>query len=295
MSDLKPIRRALISLSDKSGLLEFGRWLVAQGAEILATGGTAEALRQAGLPVKEVSAHTGFPEILDGRVKTLVPQLHGGILARREDPAHMAEIAAQGIAPIDLVAVNLYPFAATVARGADFAECIENIDIGGPALIRSAAKNHADVAVVTEAAQMEQIMQAGGTTAAMRRAFAAAAFARTAAYDAAIAQWFAAQQGEAFPARLILSGELVQRLRYGENPHQEAAFYRDGSSRFGVATARQVQGKELSFNNIQDTDAAFELVAEFDQPAVVIVKHANPCGVAVGASLAEAWDRALRC
>ena len=295
MTDTLPIRRALISLSDKTGLVEFGRWLAAQGAEILSTGGTAKALREASVPVKDVSEHTGFPEILDGRVKTLVPQVHGGILGRRDDGAHLAQMAEHAIAPIDLVAVNLYPFEATVKAGGDFDACIENIDIGGPAMIRSAAKNHADVVVITEPAQLAQVMAAGGSTLAMRREFAAAAYARTAAYDAAIAAWFAGQLGQEFPPRLAFAGTLAQTLRYGENPHQKAGFYLDGSARPGIATARQVQGKALSFNNLNDTDAAFECVAEFEAPSVVIVKHANPCGVAQGATLSEAWDLALRC
>jgi phosphoribosylaminoimidazolecarboxamide formyltransferase/IMP cyclohydrolase len=295
MTDILPIRRALISVSDKTGLVEFGRWLAAEGAEILSTGGTARALREAGVPVKDVSEHTGFPEILDGRVKTLVPQVHGGILGRRDDASHCAEMAAHDIAPIDLVAVNLYPFEATVKGGGDFDACIENIDIGGPAMIRSAAKNHQDVAVITEPAQLARIMEAGGSTLEMRREFAAAAYARTAAYDAAIAAWFAGQLGQEFPPRLAFAGQLAQTLRYGENPHQKAGFYLDGSARPGIATARQMQGKELSFNNLNDTDAAFECVAEFEAPTVVIVKHANPCGVAQAGTLAEAWDLALRC
>jgi phosphoribosylaminoimidazolecarboxamide formyltransferase/IMP cyclohydrolase len=295
MTDTLPIRRALISVSDKTGLVEFGRWLAAHGAEILSTGGTAKALREAGVPVKDVSEHTGFPEILDGRVKTLVPQVHGGILGRRDDGAHLAQMAEHAIAPIDLVAVNLYPFEATVKTGGDFDACIENIDIGGPAMIRSAAKNHADVVVITEPAQLARVMAAGGSTAVMRREFAAAAYARTAAYDAAIAAWFAGQLGQEFPPRLAFAGTLAQTLRYGENPHQQAGFYLDGSARPGIATARQLQGKALSFNNLNDTDAAFECVAEFEAPSVVIVKHANPCGVAQGATLSEAWDLALRC
>jgi phosphoribosylaminoimidazolecarboxamide formyltransferase/IMP cyclohydrolase len=299
MTDLLPIRRALLSVSDKTGLIAFGRFLAGRGVEILSTGGTARALREAGVPVKDVSEHTGFPEILDGRVKTLVPQIHGGILGRRDSAEHLAQMEAHAIAPIDLVAVNLYPFEATVAAGASFADCIENIDIGGPAMIRSAAKNHASVAVLTEPAHFAEveaeIAARGGTTLATRRRLAAAAFARTAAYDAAIAAWFARQQGEDFPPRLSLPGVLRQRLRYGENPHQQAAFYVDGSNRPGVATAVQVQGKELSYNNLNDTDAAYECVAEFDRPAIVIVKHANPCGVAVADTLAEAWDRALLC
>jgi phosphoribosylaminoimidazolecarboxamide formyltransferase/IMP cyclohydrolase len=299
MTDILPIRRALLSVSDKAGLVEFGRFLAARGTEILSTGGTAKTLREAGVPVTDVSDHTGFPEILDGRVKTLVPQVHGGILGRRDSADHLAQMAQHAIAPIDLVAVNLYPFEATVTAGAGFEDCIENIDIGGPAMIRSAAKNHAGVAVLTEPAHFGQVQAeiaaTGGTTAALRRRLAAAAFARTAAYDAAISGWFARQQGQDFPPRLTLPGVLRQGLRYGENPHQSAAFYVDGTDRPGIATARQVQGKELSYNNLNDTDAAFECVAEFLRPAIVIVKHANPCGVAEAGTLAEAWDRALLC
>jgi phosphoribosylaminoimidazolecarboxamide formyltransferase/IMP cyclohydrolase len=297
--DVVPVRRALLSVSDKAGLVEFGRFLVAQGAEILSTGGTARALREAGVPVREVGDHTGFPEILDGRVKTLVPQIHGGLLGRRDLQAHRAQMEEHGIAPIDLVVVDLYPFEATVAGGAGFDDCIENIDIGGPAMIRSAAKNHAHVAVLTEPAQLDvaraEIEARGGTTLALRRRLAAAAYARTAAYDAAISGWFAAQQGEEFPPRLAFAGALKQTLRYGENPHQRAAFYTDGTARAGIATMRQAQGKELSYNNLNDTDAAIEAVAEFEAPAIVIVKHANPCGVAVADSLAAAWDLAFRC
>ncbi|MFN6266928.1 MAG: bifunctional phosphoribosylaminoimidazolecarboxamide formyltransferase/IMP cyclohydrolase [Alphaproteobacteria bacterium] len=299
MPDVIAPRRALLSVSDKTGLIEFGRFLATRGVEILSTGGTAKALRDAGVPVKDVSDHTGFPEILDGRVKTLVPQVHGGILGRRDLAEHLAQMEAHGIAPIDLVAVNLYPFEATVAKGADFDDCIENIDIGGPAMIRSAAKNHAHVAVLTEPAHFAEVQaeiaEAGGTRLATRRRLAAAAYARTAAYDAAISGWFAGQEGQEFPERLSFTGSLRQTLRYGENPHQSAAFYLDGSARPGIATARQVQGKELSYNNLNDTDAAFEALAEFADPAIVIVKHANPCGVAVAADLAQAWDRALLC
>ncbi|GBQ12507.1 bifunctional phosphoribosylaminoimidazolecarboxamide formyltransferase/inosine monophosphate cyclohydrolase [Komagataeibacter rhaeticus] len=293
-----PVRRALISVSDKNGLLDLARALVGHGAEILSTGGSARTLREAGIPVRDVSDHTGFPEILDGRVKTLVPQVHGGILGRRDLPAHVRQMEEHAIAPIDLVAVNLYPFEATVASGAGAEDCIENIDIGGPALIRAAAKNHAHVAIVTDPAQYADIITAlekGGTTLAQRTKLAGAAYARTAAYDAAIAKWFAGQEGEDLPPRMIVAGEKRESLRYGENPHQKAAFYTDGTTRPGVATARQIQGKALSYNNINDTDAAFEAVAEFDEPAVVIVKHANPCGVATAATQAEAWDRALRC
>jgi len=298
MTDLVPIRRALISVSDKTGLAPFARALAARGVEILSTGGSARALREVGVKVKDVSEHTGFPEILDGRVKTLVPQIHGGILGRRDVPEHVAQMQAHGIVPIDLVVVNLYPFEATVAAGAAPAECVENIDIGGPALIRAAAKNHDFVAVLTEPDQyqavLEELAAHDGTTLALRRRFASAAYARTAAYDSAIAAWFAAQANELFPHRLTLAGTLRQTLRYGENPHQKAGFYVTGT-RQGVATATQVQGKELSYNNLNDTDAAFECVAEFDQPALVIVKHANPCGVALGATMAEAWEKALRC
>jgi phosphoribosylaminoimidazolecarboxamide formyltransferase/IMP cyclohydrolase len=298
MTDRLPIRRALLSVSDKTGIVEFARFLAAQGAEILSTGGTAGAIRAAGIPVKDVSEHTGFPEILDGRVKTLVPQVHGGLLGRRDLAEHVAQMERHAIAPIDLVCVNLYPFEATVAQGASFEDCIENIDIGGPAMIRSAAKNFLSVAVVTEPAQLDEVraaLEAGGTTLALRRRLAQAAYARTAAYDSAIGNWFARHNGEEFPQRLAVAGVLRQSLRYGENPHQSAAFYTDGSARPGVATAVQVQGKELSYNNLNDTDAAFECVAEFDRPAIVIVKHANPCGVAEAADLGAAWDLALRC
>ena len=290
-----PVRRALISVSDKGGLLELGRALLAQGAEILSTGGSAKALRDAGVPVTEVSEHTGFPEILDGRVKTLVPQIHGGILARRDLPEHVRQMEEHQIAPIDLVCVNLYPFEATVASGAGPDDCVENIDIGGPALIRAAAKNAPHVAVLTDPAQYADViaaLAAGGTTQEMRTRLAGAAYARTAAYDAAIAAWFARDEG--LPERMTLSGRKRQSLRYGENPHQQAAFYVNGD-RFGVATTRQVQGKELSYNNLNDTDAAFECVAEFEGPTVAIIKHANPCGVATAGSLAEAWELALRC
>ncbi len=297
MNDRVNIRRALISVSDKAGLVELGRALAAAGVEILSTGGSARALREAGIAVVEVADYTGVPEMLDGRVKTLVPKIHGGLLGRRDLPEHLAQMQRHDIPPIDLLAVNLYPFEETVAKGADFETCVENIDIGGPALIRAAAKNHDSVAVLTSPAQYDDLiaaLAAGGTTLEQRCRLAAAAYARTAAYDAAISAWFAQQTGEMFPAHLALAGARQQMLRYGENPHQSAAFYRTGN-RPGVATARQLQGKELSYNNINDTDAAFECVAEFDRPAVVIVKHANPCGVALGADLAEAWDRALDC
>ncbi len=297
MTDIAPVRRALISVSDKTGLLPLALALTEGKVEILSTGGSAQALREASIPVVEVSEHTGFSEILDGRVKTLVPKIHGGILGRRDRADHIEQMRAHDIAPIDLVVVNLYPFEATRDRGAGFDECIENIDIGGPALIRAAAKNHAFVTVLTDAGQYEAMLaefaQHGGTTLALRRRLAAEAYATTASYDAAIAAWFAGHGGATFPRRLAIGGVRSQALRYGENPHQMAAFYATG--RQGVAAARQVQGKELSYNNVNDTDAALQCVAEFVQPTVVIVKHANPCGVASADSLAEAWPRALRC
>jgi phosphoribosylaminoimidazolecarboxamide formyltransferase / IMP cyclohydrolase len=299
MSDdarIKP-QRALISVSDKTGLVELGRGLARHGVELLSTGGSAAALAQAGIPVVEVSAHTGFPEMMDGRVKTLHPAIHGGILARRDAPEHVAAMGQHRIAPIDLIVVNLYPFEATVARGAPFEDCIENIDIGGPAMIRSAAKNHDFVAVVTDPADYAALLaelDAGGTTLALRRRLAAAAFARTGSYDAAIAGWFMAALGATAPRYLALGGTLAQTLRYGENPHQSAAFYVGGPRRPGVATATQLQGKELSYNNLNDTDAAYELVAEFAEPAVAIIKHASPCGVATAATLSDAYTRALK-
>ena len=298
--DKARINRALVSVSDKTGLLELAACLARHGVEILSTGGTAKALREAGHRVVEVGEHTGFPEIMDGRVKTLHPRIHGGLLARRDDAAHVAAMQAHGIAPIDLLVVNLYPFEATIARGADFATAIENIDIGGPAMIRAAAKNHDSVAVVVEAADYgalaaEMDANGGATTATLRRRLAAAAYARTGAYDAAISRWFAAQNGDAWPARLVLAGERREVLRYGENPHQSAAFYAGGPARPGVATARQLQGKELYYINDNDTDAAFEAVAEFAEPACVVVKHANPCGVARGATPLEAYLKALAC
>jgi len=298
MIDLVTIRRALISVSDKSGVVEFARALAAGGVEILSTGGSARTLREAGVPVKDVSEHTGYPEILDGRVKTLMPQIHGGILGRRDLLDHLEQMELHNIAPIDLVAVNFYPFEATVSSGATPADCVENIDIGGPAMTRAAAKNHDFVVVVTDPGQygavLDEFAANKGTSLALRQRLAGEAFARTAAYDAAVSGWFANQQEIAFPPRLVISGRLRQTLRYGENPHQQAGFYVNGDRR-GVATAEQVQGKELSYNNLNDTDAAFECVAEFEAPTVVIVKHANPCGVASGESLAAAWDRALAC
>jgi phosphoribosylaminoimidazolecarboxamide formyltransferase/IMP cyclohydrolase len=302
-ADLRRAARALISVSDKTGLAGFARGLAGFGLELVSTGGTRKALADAGLPVRDVSDLTGFPELLDGRVKTLHPKVHGGLLAIRENPEHEAAILAHGIAPIDLLAVNLYPFEATIGRGADFADCIENIDIGGPAMIRAAAKNYNDVAVVVDTEDYPKILaeltaHGGCTTRKLRQELAQKAFARTAVYDAAISNWLAAEMGLAAPAYRAFGGELVSSLRYGENPHQTAAFYASGEPRLGVALARQVQGKELSYNNVNDTDAAFELVAEFDPAraaAVAIVKHANPCGAAEAAHLAEAYELALRC
>ena len=302
MTSAPRIRRALISVSDKAGLVPFARALSEMGVDLVSTGGTSAALRDAGLKVMDVADLTGFPEMLDGRVKTLHPAVHGGLLAIRGNADHDAQVAEHGIAPIDLLVVNLYPFEATVAKGADYDACIENIDIGGPALIRGAAKNHAGVTVVVEPADYESVLEAmrvhdGATTLELRKRLAAKAYARTAAYDAAISGWFAATLGEETPTWRTFGGKLKFPLRYGENPHQRAAFYASGDARPGVATAVQHQGKELSYNNLNDTDAAFELVAEFerDKPAVAIIKHANPCGVAMGDSLKDAYLKALRC
>jgi phosphoribosylaminoimidazolecarboxamide formyltransferase/IMP cyclohydrolase len=298
------IRRALLSVSDKSGVVDLASRLAKAGVELVSTGGTARALRDAGLPVLDVAEVTGFPEMMDGRVKTLHPKIHGGLLAVRDDPEHAAAMDAHDIGAIDLVVVNLYPFAATVASGAGRDEIIENIDIGGPSMVRSAAKNHAFVTILTDPADYAGLYQEladndGATTLAFRRAMAAKAFAATAAYDAAIGSWFAfADQGEMFPERLNVPLQLADTLRYGENPHQQAALYVPATlGARGVPQASQVQGKELSYNNLNDGDAALALVAEFpaDKPAVVIVKHANPCGVAVADTLAVAWEAALAC
>ncbi|MGX0903329.1 phosphoribosylaminoimidazolecarboxamide formyltransferase/IMP cyclohydrolase [Roseovarius sp. MBR-79] len=303
MTNPAPVTRALISVSDKTGLIDLGRALADRGVEILSTGGTAKALRDAGLAVRDVAEVTGFPEMMDGRVKTLHPMVHGGLLALRDNPEHRAAMEAHGIGAIDLLVVNLYPFEETVARGADYETCVENIDIGGPAMIRAAAKNHAHVTVVVDVedygaviADMDQ--HGGATCPKFRRKLAQRAYARTAAYDAAVSTWLAEAIGDEAPRRRAFAGTLAQSLRYGENPHQRAAFYVDGSNRPGVATARQVQGKELSYNNINDTDAAFELVSEFaphDGPACAIIKHANPCGVARGATLLDAYKSAFDC
>jgi phosphoribosylaminoimidazolecarboxamide formyltransferase/IMP cyclohydrolase len=301
IADPAPLKRALLSVSDKTGLIDLGRALAAMGVELLSTGGSAAALRKAGLAVRDVADLTGFPEMMDGRVKTLHPKVHGGLLALRDDPGHMEAMNTHAIAPIDLLVVNLYPFEATVAKGADYDTCIENIDIGGPAMIRAASKNHRFVTVVTDpedyAPLLEELATHKGTTYAFRQRLSQIAYGRTAAYDAAVSNWMAGALDMAAPRRRSFAGTLAQTLRYGENPHQGAAFYTDGTDRPGVATARQWQGKELSYNNINDTDAAFELVAEFagSGPAVAIIKHANPCGVALGASLAEAYARAFDC
>ncbi|CAM5507668.1 Bifunctional purine biosynthesis protein PurH OS=Afipia felis OX=1035 GN=purH PE=3 SV=1 [Afipia felis] len=297
------VTRALLSVSDKTGLIDFARALAAHGVDLVSTGGTAKAIAEAGLEVTDVSDLTGFPEMMDGRVKTLHPKVHGGLLAIRDNADHAKSMKDHGIAPIDLLVVNLYPFEATVANGASEEDCIENIDIGGPAMIRGAAKNHGDVAVVVEAADYQAVLDElaahnGATTLSLRKRLAAKAYARTAAYDAAISNWFAAELKIDAPDYRAIGGRLAESLRYGENPHQSAAFYVGAEQRPGVATARQVQGKQLSYNNINDTDAAYECVAEFDparSAACVIVKHANPCGVAEADDIAAAYRKALAC
>ena len=294
------IIRALISVSDKTDLIKLGTFLIENSVEILSTGGTAKYLLDAGIPVKGVSEHTGFPEIMDGRVKTLHPKIHGGILARRSDPSHLTALDKYDIESIDMIVVNLYPFQETVSSGANFETCIENIDIGGPSLIRAAAKNHESVTVVTNPTDYDDVINSmaehqGATTPQLRRQLAATAYAKTATYDAAISSWFAEQNSDQFPPLHTLVGTRTQVMRYGENPHQAAAFYRTSHNRSGVGTATQLQGKELSYNNLNDTDAAFELIAEFNDPAVAIIKHANPCGVAIGSSIFDAYESALRC
>jgi len=300
---MEKIARALLSVSDKTGLIDFACGLSAHGVELVSTGGTAKLLREAGLKVIDVAEITRVPEMMDGRVKTLHPKIHGGLLAVRGLKEHEQALQDHAIPRIDLVAVNLYPFETTALSGADFSTCIEDIDIGGPALIRAGAKNHASVTVVVDPADYPSVLAEmarndGATAPDFRKSLAAKAFARTAAYDAAIAAWFAETAGDRTPATRVLAGMLAQALRYGENPHQWAGFYRTGETRFGVATAAQVQGKELSYNNLNDADAAYELVAEFDpakHAAVAIIKHANPCGVAVGATLKQAYAKALAC
>ncbi len=304
MAELQKVRRALLSVSDKAGLVELARDLVAAGVELVSTGGTSAAIKAAGLPVRDVSDLTGFPEMMDGRVKTLHPRVHGGLLAVRGNAEHEKSAADHGIVPIDLLVVNLYPFTATVAKGADYETCIENIDIGGPAMIRAAAKNHDGVAVVVDAADYTRVLtemrtNGGATTIALRRELAFKAYAHTAAYDGAISNWLGSVldnpegKAEGFPRTFTVQFTKKQEMRYGENPHQSASFYVGGSSESSVSTARQLQGKELSYNNIADTDAALECVKAFDAgPACVIVKHANPCGVAQAATIAAAYDRA---
>ncbi|MBX3523144.1 MAG: bifunctional phosphoribosylaminoimidazolecarboxamide formyltransferase/IMP cyclohydrolase [Xanthobacteraceae bacterium] len=299
---IRAVRRALLSVSDKNGLVDFASALVKHGAELVSTGGTKRTLADSGLKVSDVSDFTGFPEMMDGRVKTLHPKVHGGILAIRDNAEHAASMKAHAIQPIDLVVVNLYPFEETVAKGAGYDDCIENIDIGGPAMVRAAAKNHGDVAIVVDPADYTELLKEvtahGGTTFAFRKRLAAKAYARTAAYDAAISNWFAKELKDDAPVWRSFGGKLVEKLRYGENPHQIAASYKGGEPRAGVLSARQIQGKELSYNNLNDTDAAYECVAEFDPkrgPAVVIVKHANPCGVAEGETLLAAYQKALAC
>lgn len=296
-------RRALLSVSDKTGIVDIATRLASAGVVLISTGGTSKTLKDAGLEVTDVSELTGFPEIMDGRVKTLHPSVHGALLAIRDDEAHAKAMETHAILPIDIVIANLYPFEETVASGADFATAVENIDIGGPAMIRAAAKNHAYLTVITDPSDYPALAeQIAGTSPSLsfdfRKRMAAKAFNATAAYDAAIANWFGEQIEEDFPARIVIGGELAETLRYGENPHQRAAFYRTSEIRHGVATAKQLQGKALSYNNINDTDAAFELVSEFDpsrSAAVAIIKHANPCGVATANDLKSAYERALAC
>ncbi len=299
MNMITPVR-ALLSVSDKQGIVELAKTLAKYQVELLSTGGTAALLREHGLQVKDVSGHTGFPEIMDGRVKTLHPNIHGGILALRDSSSHQAAMQEHDIAPIDIVVINLYPFEETVAKEADYADTIEQIDIGGPAMIRAAAKNHQYVLVVTHVQDYAKVTEDmaqhdGAISYALRQEMACKAFARTSAYDAAIARWFSGQESlNDFPC-YFADAQLKQALRYGENPHQQAAFYTMFNAPAGLATARQLQGKELSYNNINDTDAAWKLVSEFDEPAVAIIKHANPCGVAVGSDLCDAFTKALAC
>ena len=302
-NDCVKIRRALLSVSDKTGLIELATALDSKGIELLSTGGTARSIRDAGLPVKDVSDITGFPEMMDGRVKTLHPMVHGGLLALRDNKDHLAAMREHGIIEIDLLVVNLYPFEETVSKGGNYEACVENIDIGGPAMIRAAAKNHGFVSVVVDVEDYDSLLQElnlnnGSTTLKFRQKLAQNAYALTGAYDAAVSTWMAEAINEITPRRKVVSGKFIQEMRYGENPHQSASFYLNRHKRYGVASAEQHQGKELSYNNINDTDAAFELVSEFnpkDGPAVAIIKHANPCGVAQGFSLVDAYNKALNC
>lgn len=293
------IKRALISVSDKTGIVELVEKLIVHGVEIISTGGTAKLLQDKGLAVKDISSHTGFPEMLDGRVKTLHPKVHGGLLGVRDNPTHAQAMKDHEIEPIDVVIINLYPFEATVASGAISDDCIEQIDIGGPSMVRSAAKNHRYVSIIVDPSDYAGLINEmdthhGATQFAFRQRLAAKAFAATASYDAAIGQWFAKEQGEQFPHKHIISATRLQTLRYGENPVQAAAFYRTNLGG-GIASAHQMQGKELSYNNIQDSDAALEMVCAFSEPAVAIVKHANPCGLAIGATIEDAFAKALQC
>jgi phosphoribosylaminoimidazolecarboxamide formyltransferase/IMP cyclohydrolase len=297
---MQKIKRALISVSDKTGIVEFARFLEESGVEIISTGGTAKKLKEENIKVKDISEHTGFPEIMDGRVKTLHPKVHGGLLAVRDDEKHAKQMQENGIQDIDMVVVNLYPFEETVARGAEFDEVIENIDIGGPSMIRSAAKNHKYVTVIVNPERYEGVMDVmkqndGHTSPEIRKALAAEAFSRTSVYDSAIANWFEGQLGIQFPENLSLVSKRKKVLRYGENPHQKAALYVYGDNSKSAANAQVLQGKELSFNNILDADSALEIVKEFEQPAAVIVKHNNPCGVAVGEDICEAFEKANNC
>ncbi len=301
--DIVEVKRALISVSDKTGIIEFAKALNNMGIELVSTGGTAKAIAEAGIAVRDVSDLTGFPEIMDGRVKTLHPAVHGGLLAVRTDKEHQKAMADQKIGEIDMAVINLYPFEETIAAGAGYDAAVENIDIGGPAMIRASAKNHGFVTVITDPGDYQEVLEqlessSGKTSLDLRKRLAHKAFARTAAYDAAISNWFADETGTGMPLHRAVAGTLAQEMRYGENPHQQAGFYKTGEQRPGVATAIQLQGKQLSYNNINDTDAAFELVAEFnpaDSAAVAIIKHANPCGVALADNLEEAYKNALSC
>ncbi|MEM7214598.1 MAG: bifunctional phosphoribosylaminoimidazolecarboxamide formyltransferase/IMP cyclohydrolase [Pseudomonadota bacterium] len=301
--DLVKIETALLSVSDKTGIIELAKNLAERGIRLVSTGGTAKAIMEAGIEVSDVSSITGFPEIMDGRVKTLHPSVHGGLLAVRTDETHRSAMEEQGISPIDLAVINLYPFEETIAKGGDYDACVENIDIGGPAMIRAAAKNHGFVTVITDPEDYGEVLRQldesqNQTDLALRKRLAHKAFARTANYDTAISNWFATVTEQSMPLHRSISGRLASKMRYGENPHQSAGFYTSGEPRPGVATAHQLQGKQLSYNNINDTDAAFELVSEFnaqDGPAVAIIKHANPCGAARGSTLAEAYEKAFAC
>ncbi len=301
--DLVTIKRALLSVSDKTGLVKFARLLASFNVELVSTGGTSKELKDAGLEVRDISELTSFPEIMDGRVKTLHPKVHGGILSIRDEAEHQKAMLDHGIEPIDMVVSNLYPFENTITSDADYATCVENVDIGGPTLIRASAKNHAYVTIVTDPFDYDRIGEAlsennGALPYVLRQNLAQAAFARTAAYDAAISNWFCDRLDITNPGYRVIGGKLAEVMRYGENPHQTAAFYKTGEVRIGVSTAMQMQGKKLSYNNINDTDAAFEMAAEFDPEevaAVAIVKHANPCGVAVADTLKEAYLKALAC